>query len=65
MITIHRRENFGNSIIKIFKDLNKLAKKYKNLEFIFPLHPNPEVVKNKDLLDNINIINPLKYEEFL
>ena len=65
LITIHRRENFGDSIIKIFKDLNKLAKKFKNLEFIFPLHPNPKVVKNKDLLDNINIINPLKYEEFL
>lgn len=65
LITIHRRENFGKSIIKIFKDLNKLSKKYKNLDFILPIHPNPEVGKHKNYLDNINVINPLRYEEFL
>lgn len=67
LVTIHRRENFGKKIKKIFNELNTLAKKLENINFIFPMHPNPNVQKHKDLLteNNINIIDPLGYEEFL
>ena len=61
LITIHRRENFGEKIIKIFNELNNLAQKYKDIEFIFPMHPNPNVQKHKHLLSNVNVIEPLSY----
>jgi len=65
LITIHRRENFGNKIIKIFKELNELAKVYNDLHFIFPMHPNPNVQKHRDLLKNIDVVSPLKYYDLI
>ena len=65
LITIHRRENFGKNIIKIFNEINQLAKKHNNVEFIFPMHPNPNVQKHKDLLSNVKIIKPLGYSQLL
>ena len=65
LITIHRRENFGDKIIKIFQELNELAIIYPNLNFIFPMHPNPNIQKHKKILSNINIIQPLKYPQLL
>ena len=65
LITLHRRENFGNKIVDLFNELNQLAIKYPKLEFIFPMHPNPRIQKHKHLLNNVRIINPLKYNELL
>mgnify|MGYP005812532845 CR=1 FL=1 len=66
LVTIHRRENFGK-IKKIFYELNQVASRLKNLKFIFPMHLNPNVQKHKKLLTekNIDIVEPLKYENFL
>jgi len=65
LITIHRRENFGKSIIKLFNNLDELAKKHKELSFIFPIHPNPEVIKHKKLFKHVKIVNSFKYEDLL
>ena len=65
LITLHRRENFGEKIIKLFNELSIAAQKYDNIEFIFPMHPNPNIQKHKSLLKNIKIINPLEYSELL
>jgi len=65
LITLHRRENHGERMISIFSQLERLAKKYSNLEFIFPMHPNPEVQRHRSLLKKVNVIHPLKYEEML
>ena len=65
LITLHRRENFGSKIITLFKELNNLAKINKDLEFIFPMHPNPNIQKHKSLLKNIKIIKPLSYPKLL
>ena len=65
LITLHRRENFGEKIIKLFKELNYLASKYKDLKFIFPMHPNPNIQKHKNILKNVEIINPLGYSKLL
>lgn len=64
LITLHRRENHY-WIDKWFIEINNLAKKYTNLEFILPIHPNPNVTKHKSLLKDVNIINPLEYNELL
>jgi len=66
LITLHRRENH-KQIKDIFMQLNRAAADYPDIEFIFPIHPNPNVQKYKNLLkgDNFRIIEPLGYPEML
>lgn len=64
LVTLHRRENHY-WMDKWFIELNNIAKKYPDLEFILPLHPNPNVQKHKHLLTNINVVEPLSHSELL
>ena len=64
LVTLHRRENHY-WMDKWFIELNNIAKKYPDLEFILPLHPNPDVQKHKHLLTNINVVEPLPHSELL
>ncbi len=64
LITLHRRENH-HWMDKWFTNINQLAKLNTDLEFILPIHPNPNVQKHKHLLTNINVINPLSHSELL
>jgi UDP-N-acetylglucosamine 2-epimerase (non-hydrolysing) len=64
LITMHRRENH-HWLDRWFKEINKLADLHFDLEFIIPLHPNPNVQKHKHLLNNVNVINPLSHEELI
>jgi UDP-N-acetylglucosamine 2-epimerase len=64
LITIHRRENH-NIINEWFFEINKLAKAHPELEFILPIHPNPNVLKHKELLTNVTVINPLNHNDLL
>ena len=43
LITGHRRENFGEGFINICKAIKTLAEKYPNVDFIYPMHLNPNV----------------------
>jgi UDP-N-acetylglucosamine 2-epimerase (non-hydrolysing) len=64
LVTLHRREN--HDIIKEwFVSISKLAKKYKNYQFILPLHPNPCVQKHKNVLSNVTITEPLNHTDLL
>lgn len=65
LITLHRREN--HKIIKSwFEEINKVAEEYKELEFVLPLHPNPEIQKNKEVLSyRIKTIDPLPHKNLL
>tara|TARA_B100001250_G_C19809750_1_gene795188 strand:+ start:602 stop:1723 length:1122 start_codon:yes stop_codon:yes gene_type:complete len=69
LVTIHRRENFGKAFERICKNINYLSKKYKNLKFIYPVHPNPYVKKTANKLfsknKNILLIKPSDYFTFL
>lgn len=64
LVTLHRRENH-HWMDQWFKEINDLALQYPELEFILPIHPNPEVQKHKHLLTNINVIEPLSHPELL
>jgi UDP-N-acetylglucosamine 2-epimerase len=64
LVTMHRRENHEN-IHEWFNVINELAKKHDELEFILPLHPNPNVQKHKSILTHVKIVEPLKHEELL
>ena len=64
LITMHRRENH-DWMDKWFQEINKLAKFHTNLEFILPLHPNPNVQKHKHLLTHVNVVEPMSHDELL
>ncbi|QIL40677.1 UDP-N-acetylglucosamine 2-epimerase (non-hydrolyzing) [Pedobacter sp. HDW13] len=69
LITCHRRENFGKGLINICKAIKELSFTYKNIDFVFPVHLNPNVQKtvHQELqnLSNVFLINPLNYLEFV
>lgn len=64
LVTMHRRENH-NKMDLWFTVINNLAVKYPDLEFIIPLHPNPNVQKHKNILKNVTIIDPLSHEKLV
>ena len=64
LMTMHRRENH-HWMDKWFQEINKLAKHYSDLEFILPLHPNPNVQKHKHLLTHVSVVEPMSHEELL
>ena len=67
LLTLHRRESFGEPIKKILEAVNYLAD-YGGIEILFPVHPNPNVIEavNKFLRKNesVKIVNPLDYLSF-
>lgn len=71
LITGHRRENFGDGFINICKALNTLATKYSLVDFLYPMHLNPNVRKPIDEVfrngkpDNLFFIEPLDYLPFV
>jgi UDP-N-acetylglucosamine 2-epimerase (non-hydrolysing) len=70
LVTAHRRENFGAGIKNICLAIERLSEKNNNIQFIFPVHPNPNVtVIVKQMLDGNNnriiTIEPLDYLTFL
>jgi UDP-N-acetylglucosamine 2-epimerase (non-hydrolysing) len=64
LVTLHRTENH-HWLDKWFVEINKLAEAHPELEFVIPLHPNPNVQKHKHLLTNVNIVEPMSHEELL
>ncbi len=64
LVTLHRRENH-TIMDQWFTEINKIAVSHLDLEFILPLHPNPNVEKWKSLLSNVTVINPLSHNELL
>jgi len=64
LVTLHRRENH-EQIDLWFNEINKLAKENPELEFILPIHPNPNVLKHRGILTNVTVINPLTHNDLL
>tara|TARA_B100000405_G_scaffold2982_1_gene2524 strand:+ start:2240 stop:3370 length:1131 start_codon:yes stop_codon:yes gene_type:complete len=69
LVTGHRRENFGQGMLNICESLKVLAKNNLDINFLYPVHLNPNVRKPvNDLLSdisNIKIVEPFEYEEFI
>jgi UDP-N-acetylglucosamine 2-epimerase len=64
LVTLHRRENHER-IDVWFNEINNLAKENPELEFILPIHPNPNVLKHKDILTNVTVIEPMTHSDLL
>ena len=73
LITGHRRENFGEGFINMCSAIKDLTQKYPDIDFVYPMHLNPNVRKpihevfGEDLanLDNMFFIEPLEYLSFV
>ena len=72
LITGHRRENFGRGFLDICNALKILANKFKEVDFVYPMHLNPnvrtpiqEVFGSEDPLPNMFFIEPLDYLHFV
>ena len=69
LITGHRRENFGRGFRELCQALTELAHNYADVEFLYPVHLNPNVRKPVfDMLDsseNIHLVEPAPYPEFV
>lgn len=73
LITGHRRENFGDGFINMVTAIKDLKNKYPDVDFVYPMHLNPNVRKpihevfGEDLsnLGNMFFIEPLQYLEFV
>ena len=69
LVTAHRRENFGKPLINICHALKEITEKIKEIEIIYPVHPNPNVRDNVyRILKNIrriHLIDPLNYVAFI
>ena len=73
LITGHRRENFGEGFINMCTAIKDLTKKYPDVDFVYPMHLNPNVRKpihevfgsNLDNLGNMFFIEPLEYLSFV
>lgn len=73
LITGHRRENFGEGFIHMVTAMKNLSEKYPEVDFIYPMHLNPNVRKpihevfgeNLNIYHNFFFIEPLQYLEFV
>ena len=69
LITGHRRENFGDGFLQICAAIRELALFHRSVQFVYPVHLNPNVCQPvKELLAglaNVHLIDPLDYEPFV
>lgn len=73
LITGHRRENFGDGFINICNAIKTLGERYPQIDFVYPMHLNPNVRKPinevfgdvEKLKGNIHFIEPLEYLPFV
>ncbi len=69
LVTGHRRENHGQGFINICAALKEIALKNQDVEIIYPVHLNPNVLKPVNELlgkiSNIHLVKPLSYPSFV
>ena len=73
LITGHRRENFGEGFISMVTAMKHLSEKYSDVDFVYPMHLNPNVRKpihevfgeDLNIYNNFFFIEPLQYLEFV
>lgn len=69
VVTIHRRENWGRALENICMAIIALSERFSHLNFILPVHPNPNVKARLTALlekrPGIHLLPPLNYHEFV
>ncbi len=68
VLTVHRRENWGNTMDGIARSIVTLSENFPDVQFLCPLHPNPIVRASFELLptrDNLRVVDPIPYDDFV
>jgi UDP-N-acetylglucosamine 2-epimerase (non-hydrolysing) len=69
LLTMHRRESFGEPMERVFGALKRLVEGSRNIKVVFPVHPNPSVVKAAEAtlkgITGIRLVDPLPYLDFV
>ncbi|EDT41218.1 non-hydrolyzing UDP-N-acetylglucosamine 2-epimerase [Burkholderia ambifaria] len=69
LVTAHRRENFGDGIRNICHAIRQLASQYADVDFVYPIHLNPQVkLPAEEILSgiaNVHLLNPQDYLPFV
>lgn len=71
LITGHRRENFGEGFVQVCSAIKALVEKYPDVDFVYPMHLNPNVRKpihdafDGQIYENMYLIEPLEYLSFV
>jgi len=69
LVTAHRRENFGEPLLRICNALREIATRIPRVHVVYPVHPNPSVagVVQRELegIKNITLLRPLEYHPFV
>lgn len=64
LITMHRKDNHP-IMDKWFETIESIAIKYSNLEFIIPLHPNPNVQKHRYIFKAVKVVDPMTHSDVI
>ena len=68
LVTTHRRESFGRGLSEIFHAFVDLTERFRDIEIIYPVHPNPHVREAAGRLlagcERVHLLEPLEYHEF-
>ena len=64
LITMHRRDNHHNMNIW-FETIEKIAIKYSDIEFLIPLHPNPNVQKHKHIFKKVKVVDSMNHTDLI
>lgn len=64
LITLHRNENI-NIIHEWLKEIDQIAAKNKEIQFLFPVHPNPKIIEASKKLKTIKTCKPLQHNELI
>jgi UDP-N-acetylglucosamine 2-epimerase (non-hydrolysing) len=69
LITVHRRENFGEPLLRVCRTLKRLHDDLPGYEFVFPVHPNPQVQlpvrKELENLERLHLVAPMSYVDLV
>ncbi|MFP3476565.1 MULTISPECIES: non-hydrolyzing UDP-N-acetylglucosamine 2-epimerase [Burkholderia] len=66
LVTAHRRENFGEGIRNICQAIRQLAAHYTDVDFVYPVHPNPQVKQPaEEILSGISNVHLLAPQDYL
>ncbi len=69
LLTVHRRENFGEPLREIFRAVREIAEERRDVLFVYPVHPNPNVKRPAEEMlgnvENILLLTPLSYPDLL
>lgn len=64
LVTAHRRENFGTPLASVFEALEAIARRFPDVELVYPVHPNPQVegpARQRLQAPNLRLVEPVDY----